>query len=133
MVIMNRKNKKDIAELIKEGAEKITDDNIRFVIDNAEEIREKFSNDALLIRFDNEINPLISLVEDYCDGEYREVPHITVAAIVFTLLYVLEPLDRIPDFIPMIGYADDYDIMVKCFSMVEPELEKYKKWKLHYY
>ena len=130
---MNSKNKKDIAELIKEGAEKITDDNIRFVIDNADEVKEKVSNDARLVIFFNDINPLISLVEDYWEGEYREVPHVTIAAIVFTLLYVLEPLDRIPDFIPMIGYAYDYDIMLKCFGMIEPELDKYKKWKLHYY
>ena len=130
---MNKKHNKDIAELIKEGAEKITDDNIQFLIDNADEIKEKFSKDARLVIFANDINPLFSLVADYWEGEYREVPHAMIAAIVFTLLYVLEPLDRIPDFIPMIGYADDYDIMVKCFSMVELDLDRYKKWKLHYY
>ena len=46
------------------------------------------------------IETFIDMVYDYFSGFYTEVPFGTIVAIVGTLLYIIDPLDLIPDFIP---------------------------------
>ena len=45
------------------------------------------------------------------------------------LLYVLNPIDIIPDFIPFIGRIDDALVLKFCLKLIEKDLSKYKKWK----
>jgi uncharacterized membrane protein YkvA (DUF1232 family) len=46
------------------------------------------------------------------------------------LLYVLNPLDLIPDFLPLVGQIDDAAVVAACLLMVRQDLHKYKKWKI---
>ena len=72
---------------------------------------------------------LLSLVMDYVRGRYREVPYWTIGAAALALVYVLSPIDVIPDVIPVIGYLDDATVLAFCLKLVETELSKYKEWK----
>ena len=51
---------------------------------------------------------------------------VTIAA----LLYVLSPIDLIPDFIPVVGYVDDALVVAVCIKLVQADLDKYRDWKL---
>ena len=53
-----------------------------------------------------------------------------IAAIVAALLYVLSPIDLIPDFIPIIGYVDDALVVSACLAMVKQDLHAYRNWKM---
>jgi uncharacterized membrane protein YkvA (DUF1232 family) len=44
---------------------------------------------------------------------------------VFALLYILNPIDIIPDVIPIFGYLDDVMVFGFCLDFVEADLEKY--------
>ena len=50
-----------------------------------------------------DVTALFSLVKDYANGTYREVPWNTIVAAAAGLLYLVCPIDLIPDFIPLIG------------------------------
>lgn len=71
---------------------------------------------------------LLSLVKDYWSGRYREVPYWVISASALTLLYVLNPVDLIPDAILGLGYLDDATLVAFCIKLIERELEKYKEW-----
>lgn len=71
---------------------------------------------------------LLNLVKDYWSGRYREVPYWVISASALTLLYVLNPVDLIPDAILGIGYLDDATLVAFCIKLIERELEKYKEW-----
>ena len=116
-------------EFITNGAKKIKDDDLQKVIDKADQIKEKFSGAGPLQRFIDDLQLLISVIKDYWDGKYREIPYFSIAAIVFALLYVLSPVDLIPDFIPGIGYLDDAAVVALCLLMVEQDLHDYAEWK----
>jgi uncharacterized membrane protein YkvA (DUF1232 family) len=73
----------------------------------------------------------LAIVKDYIRGNYRKIPRWSVAAMVFTLLYVLNPFDIIPDFITLIGYIDDAAVVTGCLYLVEQDLKEYKEWKLN--
>ncbi len=76
----------------------------------------------------NDVRDLWGMISDVVKGKY-EVPFRTVAAITFTLLYLANPLDLIPDIIPVIGYIDDAFIVGLCVKFIGSDLEKYRIWK----
>ena len=73
---------------------------------------------------------MLALIRDYWRGDYRETPWFTIAAIVFMLLYVLNPFDLVPDMIPFIGLVDDVFAFSIAFKIAEKDLQRYRKWKL---
>lgn len=72
---------------------------------------------------------ILSLVKDYWAGRYREVPYWAISAGALALLYVLNPLDVIPDLVPGFGYLDDATLVAFCLKLIERELERYKEWQ----
>jgi len=115
-------------EFVKEGAEKVTQKDIEKVVNKSEEIKKKFTGRSLG-RFIQDAQLLISVVKDYWFGKYRQVPYGAVAAIVFTLIYIFNPLDLVPDVLPIIGEVDDAAVMAACLILVEQDLHKYKDWE----
>jgi uncharacterized membrane protein YkvA (DUF1232 family) len=116
--------------IIKEGAQKVTDKDIEKVVDKSEEIKKKFITKGPLARFIEDGKLLISIVKDYGSGKYRQIPYGAIASIVFSLIYVLNPFDLMPDMLPLIGQVDDVAVMGACLLLVEQDLHKYKDWKV---
>ena len=116
-------------EELKKGAEKITEDDLRKVLDKESDIEEKFSNNSSLKKFMNDVKLFFSLIQDYINGNYREIPWYSITAIVAALLYVLSPIDIIPDFIPFVGYVDDAFVVAACLKIVQADLDDYRAWK----
>jgi uncharacterized membrane protein YkvA (DUF1232 family) len=70
-----------------------------------------------------------SIVKDYINGNYKVIPLTTIISIVASLLYLISPIDFIPDFIPGIGLIDDVFVIGLVISSASSDLDKYKKWK----
>jgi len=121
-------NKPD-EEFVKEGAQKIIEKDLEKVVNKSEEIKRKFSTKGPLARFIEDGQLLIAIVKDYWSRTYRQVPYGVIASIVFTLIYVLNPFDLVPDMLPLIGQLDDVAVMGACLILVEQDLQKYKDWK----
>ena len=116
---------------VEKRASKITQAEVKKAVDESDSIRRKFEHVGPLGRYLEDVKLLISIVKDYWSGKYRTMPWWAISAIVFTLLYVVSPVDLIPDFIPVIGYLDDAAVVSVCLMLVEQELQTYKKWKLN--
>ena len=126
---MGEVTKKQAEEELKKRAQNVTDDDLKKVFDKRDEIEEKFKSKGHLGRFITDIKLLFSIIHDYINGEYRKIPFWSIAAIVAALLYVLNPADLIPDYIPGIGYVDDALVVGACLAMIEQDLLEYKEWK----
>ena len=72
---------------------------------------------------------LLSLVKDYFNGTYKDIPKKSIIAIVAGILYFLSPVDLIPDFILGFGLIDDVFIIGLVIKQVTKDLAKYKVWK----
>ena len=116
--------------IIKDGAQNVTQKDIQKVISRSEDIQRKFSARGPLARFVEDGKLLMSIVKDYWAGAYRQVPYGVIASSVFTLIYVLNPFDMVPDVLPLIGQLDDVAVLGACLLMVEHDLHTYKDWKL---
>lgn len=117
-------------EQLKKGSAKVTEDDVAKVVNKADDIKRKFESNGPLGRFIKDVKVMLSLIKDYWNGSYRVIPWWAISAVVAALLYVLSPIDLIPDFIPVVGYMDDAAIVAMCLRMVEQELSKYESWRL---
>jgi uncharacterized membrane protein YkvA (DUF1232 family) len=74
--------------------------------------------------------PLMAMmIRSYVKKEYTEVPVGTIIGMLAVLIYVVNPLDVIPDSIPGIGYIDDAAVMMFVLNSTEDDLDKYEKWR----
>jgi uncharacterized membrane protein YkvA (DUF1232 family) len=116
-------------DFVKEGAKKMTEKDVEKVVDKSEEIKKKFTIYGPLKRFIDDAKLLIALVKDYWRKSYRQVPFGVIGAIVFSLIYVFNPFDLVPDVLPIIGQVDDASVIAACLVLIQRDLRKYEKWK----
>lgn len=79
--------------------------------------------------FLEDVVPPLEMLRSYFKGKYPSLPVLTVATIVLTLLYILNPIDAVPDIIPVIGYSDDVAVLAACLAVCKAEIERFKRWK----
>ena len=78
----------------------------------------------------DDIISMYQLVESYVKREYTDIPLTSIISILAALVYVISPIDLIPDFIPVIGYLDDAAVVTLVLGLgVGHDLEKYKSWQ----
>ena len=69
------------------------------------------------------------LASAYASGKYREVPWKTVMTILAAIIYFLNPLDLVPDFIPLMGLTDDFGVLIWVYNSVQGEINKFLEWE----
>lgn len=98
-----------------------------------EKIDEAFkkanANKADLKNIWTQFQLLFSLIKDYFNGTYKDIPKKSIIAIVAGMLYFLSPVDLLPDFILGFGLIDDIFIIGLVIKQVATDLEKYQAWK----
>jgi uncharacterized membrane protein YkvA (DUF1232 family) len=116
-------------DFVKEGAEKVTPKDIQTVAERSDEINKRFSARGPLKRFIEDGKVLTALVRDWRAGKYRQALYGTIAAVVFGLIYVINPLDIVPDVLPFLGALDDATVIGALLMLIERDLKKYRAWK----
>ena len=71
---------------------------------------------------------LIAMGRDTIAGRYK-MNKWNLFVIVGTVVYVLSPLDAIPDVIPVLGWIDDLTIVGYAIGKLSAEMRKYKTFK----
>lgn len=74
-------------------------------------------------------NLLVRLVKAWESRKYRRIPQKSLVAIVATILYLVNPLDVIPDFLPVVGYLDDAAVLTWVLKMIADDLEEFRRWE----
>ena len=72
---------------------------------------------------------VISLIRSYIRKEYRDIPVSSIIAALAAAIYVVSPVDLIPDVIPGIGVLDDAAVFVVCWKMIHDDVDKYQEWR----
>ncbi len=72
---------------------------------------------------------LVRLLKAWKGGSYRGLSVRTLASLAATLLYVLSPVDLIPDFIPGIGLIDDAAILALLLHSIAQDLAAFRVWE----
>lgn len=126
---MKNLKKKIDEKFLKSEVSKIEDGDLDMVMKNNEEISDKITSTNILKRYKELAKAMFGMIKDYKKGIYHNVPWFTIAASAVALLYVLNPLDIVPDFIPGVGYVDDLTVFTLALKFVQSDIHKYLEWK----
>ncbi len=62
-------------------------------------------------------------------GTYRAVPWRTVIAAIGALIYFVDPLDVVPDYIIGVGYVDDAALIALVVRSIRRDLDRFLIWE----
>ncbi len=103
-----------IVTVLNEAADKLADEKSK---DN--KFKQLFSVALTLVR----------LVRSYTSGEYRQIQTNTIVSGLAVLLYVLSPIDLVPDFIPVVGFLDDLSLVGWFVGKFQVEITRFREWE----
>ena len=128
--MFNSKSKAINEDYVRDEIANVEEDDVDVVVDNQEEIAARLRSSNVLKKYTELGKILLGMLKDYRDGIYTNVPWYTIASVAFGFLYILNPFDIVPDFIPGIGYVDDFAVFTFALRFVESDLHNYLDWKL---
>lgn len=123
--------KEDIIEKFSSSVNKIDDKKIEEVLKKEDIIEQKRKklNPAKFFMLFKQIKLGFEMLKDYKKKNYKNVPWKTIAIITAAILYFINPIDLIPDFMGIIGFTDDAIVLGFVFNSLREELIKYCNWR----
>jgi uncharacterized membrane protein YkvA (DUF1232 family) len=76
-----------------------------------------------------DLQVLLRMLRAWANRSYTRVPWGTVVMGLAAVLYLLNPLDLAPDFIPLVGYVDDATVIAFVIRSIQKELDKFREWE----
>ena len=75
------------------------------------------------------LNLFFNFIKDIQSGRYKSFSKKLLIASLIGPMYLVMPVDFIPDWIPFIGLIDDALIFGLIYKQLNKDLEKYRLWK----
>ncbi len=69
---------------------------------------------------------MVRMAQDTLTGKYK-MNTWNMSIIVGTIVYVISPLDAVPDIIPVLGWLDDVAIVSYALSKLQKEIQRYQE------
>ena len=106
------------ADVEKEDVENILERKSEFD-DKLHDVPDRFTK---LVK---QLQLLFELMQDWWGGRYKGVPWLSITMAAAAVLYFVNPLDIIPDVIPIVGYLDDAVVVGLAIAALKEDLKKY--------
>jgi len=75
------------------------------------------------------LQAMLRLTRAYYRGEYRNVRFANLVLIIGAIIYVLDPWDLIPDWIPGLGFVDDATVLAFAVQKTRETLDDFAAWE----
>ena len=89
---------------------------------------ERMAKKGFLSQYWQDIKTSFALLKDWYMGNYTKIPFRMVASIAGAMLYLVSPLDVVPDWVPFGGLFDDALVLGAIFALSRRDLDEYATW-----
>ncbi|MCX7873191.1 MAG: DUF1232 domain-containing protein [Caldimicrobium sp.] len=110
-------------------AKKVSRDELEQAVNRSDELISKVEG-GFIRKEIAKVRLLLMMLKDYWNGNYTKIPRHIIAAGVITALYILNPVDLVPDFIPVAGQLDDLAVLMFFWKMASEDIKEYALWKI---
>jgi len=91
--------------------------------------RKAIRHKTVLYSIWKDLMTLFHLLKSYFRKEYQEISWEKILLAVIGIVYLANPMDAIPDFIPFKGLLDDAAVLNLTLAMLRPEINNFQEWK----
>ena len=106
-------------------AQRFVGDNVKLLALAGEAVRYVSKKKGNVTEMKDDVLLLCAYVRDVATGRYKGYKVWNLTIIVAAIIYLVSPIDAIPDFI-VGGFIDDMSVIAWAFSKVGKELKMYK-------
>lgn len=93
------------------------------VYNSAESAVQKYADIAERIKI------VVRMLQAWRKKVYTDISYSTIFLSIAILLYFVNPIDLLPDFIPLIGGLDDAILLGFLLKTIDKEIEKFLTWE----
>lgn len=72
---------------------------------------------------------MVSYLNDVYKGYYTDYSVKNYIIVIAAIIYVVSPIDAVPDLLPIVGLTDDVTVIGAAFMSLRKEFDKYSKWR----
>lgn len=83
---------------------------------------------ASLSKILDDLRIMVQLISYWARREYTDIPWNSLLAIVGALVYFVNPMDLVPDFIHGLGLLDDASIIAMAIAATRKDLDRFRAW-----
>jgi len=95
----------------------------------SEAVKKAIRNRNALREVWDELMTLLRLVRAWAKGEYHKVPLKTIILALGAIIYLVNPFDVVPDFIPFVGYLDDVAVLAFVINSIRGDIDDFRNWE----
>lgn len=117
-----------MSEAVQPEQSTVKPEQVKKTLGKEKKIKRK-ANRTIFGKVADDVHNMFDLLRDWWMGRYPDAPLWTIAGINFALLYILNPLDMAPDYIPLLGLMDDVAVVSATSAMIRQDVRDYLKWK----
>lgn len=115
-------------EEINKRAKRLDRDDVRDTVEKEVQAEDQVRKHGILKQYWADIKTTFSLLRDWYSGAYKRVPFRMVSALTAALIYMISPVDIVPDCIPFAGLVDDALVLAAVFALARADLDAYTRW-----
>lgn len=115
-------------EQAKEKAEELIHSRWKVGVLLSQSIRRAKRNYEFLLEPWESLQILLRMVRTWLGGRYSP-PVVTVLGGIAALVYFVDPLDMIPDTVPVLGYLDDTAVISAVVRMNLTAVSRFRNWE----
>ncbi|NLY44937.1 MAG: DUF1232 domain-containing protein [Tissierella sp.] len=90
--------------------------------------KKKLENNKAFSELIGDVKVAMDIIKLYLKGEYTSFSKGNLILIIIGFLYLVNPMDLIPDFV-IGGFIDDAAVFAYILKMIQHEIEEFKVWK----
>lgn len=90
---------------------------------------KKLKNNKAFSELIDDMKISIDIIKLYIKGEYTSFSKANLVLIIIGFLYLVNPVDIIPDFLVGVGFLDDAAVFAYILKIIQHEIDEFKVWK----
>jgi len=77
----------------------------------------------------DDLQATLRMIAAWAGGGYRRVPWRTLVAAIGAMIYLVNPFDAVPDFVPGLGYLDDAAVIGAVVAFIGRDIRSFIEWE----